>query len=79
MTRTIATLVLAALLAPAALGCHEEGPAERFGKKLDHAVEKLSDEGPMEKAGRKIDEAVEDAKQAAEEAREEAARERSSR
>jgi len=41
-------------------GCREEGPAEKAGRKVDEAVERLrhGDEGTLEKAGRKVDEAV---------------------
>ena len=41
--------------------CSEPGPAEKAGKKVDEAVEKIKhgDEGPLEKAGRKMDESLE--------------------
>ena len=48
------------------IGCKSEGPAERAGKKLDRAVDKIDDavdpKGPVEKAGRALDRAVDDAK-----------------
>jgi hypothetical protein len=48
------------------VGCERQGPVEKAGKKVDHAVEavkdKLNPEGPVEKAGKKVDQAVEDAK-----------------
>lgn len=52
--------------------CREEGTAEKAGRKLDEAIEELTDpdEGPLEKLGRKTDEAIEDAKRAVEEATE---------
>jgi hypothetical protein len=54
------------------LGCREEGVAEKAGRKLDEAVEKLQhpDEGALEKLGRKTDEALDDAKAAVEDATE---------
>jgi hypothetical protein len=60
-------LLCAALaLASGAVACHEEGPAERAGRKFDKAVDELrhGKEGELEKAGRKIDEAVDDASEA---------------
>lgn len=50
-------------------GCREEGPAEKAGRKVDEAVEKLKhgDEGTLEKAGRKLDEAVDEVGEAIEE------------
>ena len=42
--------------------CHQEGPAERAGKSLDNAGQKISDAlnptGPSQSAGRKIDKAL---------------------
>lgn len=64
-TVAIASAALGLAVAAGAVGCHEEGPAERAGRKLDELVEQLGDEGPMEKAGRQLDEAVEDAKESA--------------
>jgi hypothetical protein len=57
------SFALAAMLAVASntfvTGCRHEGPAERAGKKIDDATDKLKDKldppGPAEKAGRKID------------------------
>lgn len=48
-------------------GCRDEGPAERAGKKVDRAMEKVEDtldppRGPAERAGREIDRAVDDRK-----------------
>jgi hypothetical protein len=56
-------LVLAAALALTATACREEGPAEKAGRKMDEAFDKLrhGDEGAVERAGRKLDEAIEDA------------------
>jgi hypothetical protein len=62
LRRSIAGFLLLALPLAPMLGCREEGPAEKTGKKIDKAVDDLKDKvnppGPMEKAGRKIDEAV---------------------
>jgi peptidoglycan hydrolase CwlO-like protein len=52
-------------------GCQQEGPAERAGKEIDEATEKLGEvvkeKGPVERAGEKIDNAVEDVGEALEE------------
>jgi len=52
-------------------GCQKEGPAERAGKEIDEAAERLGEavekKGPVERAGEKIDNAVEDAGEALEE------------
>ena len=42
------------------VACHQEGPAEKAGKSLDNAGQKVQDtlnppKGPAESAGRKID------------------------
>ncbi len=51
------------------VGCQEEGPAEKAGKKIDEAVEnveeKINPQGTAEEAGEKIDEAVEKTKEEA--------------
>jgi hypothetical protein len=54
-----------ALALGAAAGCKEEGPAEKAGRKLDDAFDKLThpNEGPVERAGRKLGEAVDEAKE----------------
>jgi hypothetical protein len=51
-----------ALLMLPILGCREEGPAEKAGRKVDETIDKLRhpNEGPLEKAGRKADEAADD-------------------
>lgn len=49
---------LTAMLSLALLTGCEDGPAERAGKKLDHAWDKLTGKGPAEKAGERIDEAI---------------------
>jgi hypothetical protein len=45
-------------------GCERQGPAERAGKEVDQAVEKMKDvvnpPGPAEKAGKELDRAVTD-------------------
>jgi hypothetical protein len=42
--------------------CHDEGPAQKAGSKIDNAAQSVSDAisppGPIEKAGRAIDKAV---------------------
>ena len=59
-TRWMLAAAPAALLLAAA--CSEPGPAEKAGKAIDGAVERLryGDEGTLEKAGRKLDEALEE-------------------
>ncbi len=49
-------LIFAALL----VGCGEQGSAEKVGRKIDEAIERMKhgDEGPLEKVGRKTDEAL---------------------
>jgi hypothetical protein len=62
--RRFATCVflLTVLLSP---GCREEGAAEKAGRKLDEAIDDLTNprEGALEKLGRKTDEALEDVKE----------------
>lgn len=59
MRRIVIALLAAAVLA--AVGCHEEGPGEKVGRKFDEGVDKLTgDQGSFEKAGEKIDDAIED-------------------
>ncbi len=45
--------------------CREEGAAEKAGRQIDEAVEKIQhgDEGTLEKAGRKMDEALDEAEE----------------
>jgi hypothetical protein len=76
MHRSLALrLALAAALSATALACREEGPAEKAGRKMDEAIDKLryGDEGAIEKAGRKVDEAIESAGDEIEELRQKAA------
>ena len=44
------------------VGCEAEGPAEKAGKGIDNAAQKVKDTvsppGPMEKAGEKVDKAI---------------------
>lgn len=45
------------------VACHQEGPGERAGKKLDKAGQSVSDtldppQGPGQSAGRKVDRAL---------------------
>jgi hypothetical protein len=44
-------------------GCHQEGPAERAGKKLDNVGQSVTDtlnppQGPAQAVGRKVDRAL---------------------
>jgi len=59
------TLIIAMLagLTLAVAACHQEGPAERAGHKLDNAGNSISDtlnppQGPAQSAGRKVDRAL---------------------
>jgi len=58
--------------------CKPEGPAERTGRKIDEAAEKLGEavekKGPLERAGEKMDNAVDNADEALDEAGEKAKR-----
>ena len=63
-------VLLAMLLAATSLvlpGCEKkEGPLERAGKRLDHAVDDLAhDEGAAERAGKRVDKALDDARRKA--------------
>ena len=57
-------LLLGCTLLPLALAaCHQEGPAERAGRNLDNAGNRVSDalsppQGPAQSTGRKIDRAL---------------------
>jgi len=70
MGRSSLRIIALALMAcgALALGCREEGPAERAGRNLDEAVESLTEsgEGAFEKGGRKLDEAIDDTRRAVE-------------
>lgn len=63
---TFVMLAAAFLIGSAGLGagCHEQGPAEKAGSKIDDAAQKVKDKidppGPAEKAGRKVDKALGD-------------------
>ena len=61
-------------LALGVAGCREEGPAEKAGRKVDDAVDRLryGDEGALEKAGREFDEKLEEAVEAVEDSVKEA-------
>jgi hypothetical protein len=58
--------ILLAVLAVITLGlgaCHQEGPAERAGRNLDNAGQRIGDtldppQGPVQNAGRKVDRAL---------------------
>jgi hypothetical protein len=60
----IASTIVTALLAGAALGGCEKGPMQKAGEKIDRVTDqdKVIGKGPVEKAGKKIDEAVDDLK-----------------
>ena len=68
--------LVAALSIAGVVGCHEEGPAEKAGRAIDDAAERVQqgaqeltkDDGPLEKAGEATDEAIEKMKQEVEEA-----------
>ena len=65
-----ALLVACACSVLLGLGCHEEGAAEKAGRKLDETVDKLRhpNEGTLERLGRKTDEALDEAKKTVEDA-----------
>jgi hyperosmotically inducible protein len=46
-----------------AVGCEQEGPAERAGEKIDHAAERAGDK--IEQASEKAADKIEDAKDTA--------------
>ena len=62
------TILALCVLALGLWACHEPGPAERLGKRVDAAAGNEDREG--QKAGRDIDEAVEDVRDGARKARE---------
>lgn len=63
--KKLSMVFCAGLVVMALGGYKEEGPAERAGKEIDEAAERLGEalekEGPVERAGEKIDEAIEKA------------------
>lgn len=61
----IVSVLLALCLTLSVGACREEGAAEKAGRTIDEAVDKLQhgEEGALEKAGRKLDEAVDDAEE----------------
>jgi len=48
-----------------ALACHDKGPLEKAGEKVDETVDDITHpgEGPVEKAARKVGEKVDDVKE----------------
>jgi hypothetical protein len=55
--------ILAAVAIVGLGACHQEGPAERSGRSLDNAGQRIGDtlnppQGPAQSAGRKIDRAL---------------------
>ena len=53
--RMAATLLVSAVLVTVAMGCREEGPAEKFGRKVDDATGQASD--AVARAGNAVDRA----------------------
>jgi hypothetical protein len=76
--KELAAIVCIGLVVIALGACKPEGPAERTGRKIDEAAEKLGDavekKGPLERAGEKMDNAADNAGEALEEAGEKAKR-----
>lgn len=63
MDTSVAALAAALLIgAPVWTGCHEKGPAEKAGEKVDETADEMKDavnpKGPAEKAGEKVDRAL---------------------
>jgi predicted small secreted protein len=60
-----ALLPLLAIVSFGLAACHQEGPAERAGRSIDTAGQRIGDalnppQGPAQSAGRKIDRALGD-------------------
>ncbi|HQT75968.1 MAG TPA: hypothetical protein PLD10_02855 [Rhodopila sp.] len=58
-------LSLSALMLTGLAACHQEGPAERAGRSMDNAEQRINDavnppQGPAQAAGRKVDRAMGD-------------------
>ena len=53
-TRAIRALTIVGVLSIMLFGCEKEGPAERFGKQIDHAVEQAKED--LRKAKKSIEE-----------------------
>jgi len=53
---------VALCVASGGLACHEQGPLERAGEKVDDAVDDITHrgEGPVEEAARKVGEKVDE-------------------
>jgi hypothetical protein len=60
-------LLLASAVLLGAGACHQPGPAEQLGKKVDKAVEDVRETG--EKVGDRLDDAADDVRDGAEQAR----------
>jgi hypothetical protein len=63
MTTLLRLLLIPALLTMTLAACDREGPAERAGRSLDRAGERVRDtvdppRGPVERLGRSVDRAV---------------------
>jgi hypothetical protein len=69
MLRKTALMALVATFAFALGACEKQGPAERAGEKIDHAVDTVKN-GGEEPAGDKLEDAAHDARDAAQQAAE---------
>jgi len=69
MFRKTALLALMAAFAFGLAACEKQGPAERAGEKVDHAVDTLKN-GGEEPASDKLEDAAHDARDAAQQAAE---------
>jgi predicted small secreted protein len=56
MAKNILIASLLAMFAIGVIGCEQEGPAEKAGKKIDNAVEEAGEK--IEEAGEKIEESA---------------------
>ncbi|WP_296696649.1 hypothetical protein [Thiocapsa sp. UBA6158] len=63
ITAKLFTFAVSIALLLGAVGCEQEGPAERAGEKIDHAAERAGDK--IEQASEKAADKIEDAKEAA--------------
>lgn len=70
--KRLSTVLCAGLVVMVLGGCKQEGPAERAGKDIDEAAERLGEalekKDPVERAGEQIDEAIEKARDKVEKA-----------
>ncbi len=61
MIRKTALMVLVAMFAFGVAACEKQGPAERMGEKVDHAVDTVKN-GGKEPVGDKVEDAAHDVK-----------------